>query len=69
MVEVSEFSIGESNGETKIKNINPSSLPHFHGLVYEYPDTFLFEFAVMCMKQDYTTDEQKIKLFPSTMKD
>jgi hypothetical protein len=69
MVEVFEFPIQETNGETKMKNINPSSLPHFHGLVSEDPDTFLFEFAVICKTYDYTTDEQNIKLFPSTLKD
>jgi hypothetical protein len=69
MVEIFEFPIWESNGETKMKNINPSSLPHFHGLVYEDPDTFLFEFAVICRTYDYTTNEQKLKIFPSTLKD
>jgi hypothetical protein len=33
MVEIFEFPIHESNGDTKMKNISPSSLPHFHGLV------------------------------------
>jgi hypothetical protein len=69
MVEIFEFPIRESNGETKMKNINPSSLPHFHGLVSEDPDTFLFEFVVICRTYDYTTDEHKLKLFPSTLKD
>jgi hypothetical protein len=52
-----------------MKNINPFALPHFHGLVYEYPNTFLFEFVVTCRTYDYTTNEQNIKLFPSTLKD
>jgi hypothetical protein len=39
-----------------MKNINPFTLPHFHGLVYEYHDTFLFEFAVICRTYDYTID-------------
>jgi hypothetical protein len=69
MVEVFEFPIRETNGETKMKNINPSTLPHFHGLVSEDPDTCLFDFAVICKTYDYNTNEQNFKLFPSTMKD
>jgi len=52
-----------------MKNISPSTLPHFHGLTTEDPDTFLFEFFVICRTYDYTDDEQKLKLFPSTLKD
>jgi hypothetical protein len=65
--EIFEFPIRESDGEAKMKNINPSALPHFHGLVSKDPDTFLFEFAVICRTYDYTTDEHKLKLFPSTL--
>jgi len=39
--------IKETNGDTKMKNISPSALPHFHGLTTEDPDTFLFEFSVI----------------------
>jgi hypothetical protein len=67
--EIFEFPIHESNGEAKMKNINPSTLPHFHGLVSKDPDTFLFEFAIICRTYDYTTDEKNLKLFPSTLKD
>jgi hypothetical protein len=52
-----------------MKNINTSTLPHFHGLVSKDPDTFLFEFAFICKIYDYTTNEQKFKIFPSTLKD
>jgi hypothetical protein len=31
-VEVFEFPIWETNGETKMKNINPFALPHFSDL-------------------------------------
>ena len=34
----------------------------------EDPDAFLFEFYVLCRGYDYTTDPQKLKLFPSTLK-
>lgn len=63
------FPIRETNGDTKMKNINPSTLPHFHGLTTEDLNTFLFEFVVICRTYDYAEDEQKLKLFPSTLKD
>jgi len=63
------FPIRETNGDTNMKNISPSTLPHFHDLITEDPDTFLFEFDVICRTYDYTNDEQKLKLFPSTLKD
>lgn len=31
------FPIRETNGDTKMKNISPSALPHFHGLTIEDP--------------------------------
>ena len=42
------FPIRETNADTKMKNISPSALPHFHGLKIEDPHTFLFEFVVIC---------------------
>lgn len=42
-----DFPIREANGDCKMKNISPSSLPHFNGLTSEDPDTFLFEFIVI----------------------
>ena len=59
------FPIRETNGDDKMKNISPSSLPHFHGLTLEDPDTFLFEFVVICRTYDYTSNDQKLNLFPS----
>jgi len=47
------FPIQETNGDTKMKNISPSALPHFHGLTTEDPDTFLFEFVVLCHTYDH----------------
>jgi hypothetical protein len=47
--EIFEFPIWESNGEAKMKTINPFSLPNFHGLVSEDPNTFLFEFPVILL--------------------
>ena len=51
------FPIRETNGDTKIKNTSPSALPHFHGLTIEDPNTFLFEFSIICQTYDYTNDE------------
>ena len=63
------FPIRETSGDTKMKNISPFAIPHFHGLTSKDPDTFLFEFSIICQTYDYTNDEQKLKLFPSTLKD
>ena len=63
------FPIRETNGDTKMKNIICSALPHFQGLTTEDPDTFLFEFAIICRTYDYAEDEKKLKFFTSTLKD
>jgi len=63
------FPILETNGEAKMKDISPASLPHFHGLSSEDPDTLMLEFVIVCRTYEYTYDEQKLKLFPSTLKD
>lgn len=64
-----EFPIRVTNGDARMKNISPSSLPHFHGLTSEDHDTFFSEFFFVCRTYDYTSDDQKLKLFPSTIKD
>ena len=61
--------IREVEGETKMKNINPLAIPHFHGITYEDPDTFIFEFFVVCRTYDYASDDQKFNIFPFTLKD
>lgn len=63
------FPIRETNGEARMKNIIPTTLPHFHFLTDEDLDTFMFEFYVVYMTYDYAFDEQKLKLFPFTLKD
>jgi len=63
------FPIQETNGDTKMKNIGPFALPHFHGLTTEDPDNFLFEFIIICQTYDSREDEKKLKLFPPTLKD
>jgi hypothetical protein len=49
-----DFPIKETNGETQMKNSNPSMLPHLHGLILEDPNTFLFVFSIVCKTYHYT---------------
>jgi hypothetical protein len=52
-----------------MKNIHLLVLPHFHGLVSEDPDFFPFEFDILYHNYDYKYDVQKLRLFPTTLKD
>jgi len=52
-----------------MKNINLVDLPNFHGLSTEDPNTFLFEFEVVCQTYDHLVYVQNLKPFPSTLKD
>jgi len=52
-----------------MRNISPSILPNFHRKRNEDPKTFLFEFEVLYRSYDYLHDAQKLKLFPTTLKD
>lgn len=56
--EVFEFPIWETNGKTKMKNINPSVLPQFHGLTIEDPNTFFLNLQLFV---GLTTTHQMIK--------
>jgi hypothetical protein len=51
-----------------MKNIPPSVLPNFFGLITEDPDSFMFEFDIVCRTYGYTSDAQKLRLFPATLK-
>jgi len=51
-----------------MKVIPLQHIPTFHSLTSKDPDELLFEFDVLCRGYDYTTDPQKLKLFPSTLK-
>jgi hypothetical protein len=63
------FPIGDlPRGTTPMKNIPLSALPNFHGLSSEDPDEFLFEFDILCRSYDYISPNQKLKLFPATLK-
>jgi hypothetical protein len=51
-----------------MKNIPPSVLPNLFGLTTEDPDSFMFEFDIICRTYGYTNDAQKLRLFPATLK-
>lgn len=62
-----EFPIGElPRGTTPMKNIPLLALPNFHGLSSEDPNEF--EFDILCRSYDYVSANQKLKLFPATLK-
>ena len=63
-----EFTIGNLGAGVPTKPIPLVALPNFYGLVSEDPDMFLFEFDIVCWGYDYTTDAQKLKNFPYTLK-
>lgn len=62
------FPIGDLGTSAPTKPIPLVALPNFHGLISEGPDTFLFEFDIVCQGYDYTTYAEKLKIFPSTLK-
>lgn len=63
-----EFPIGEITGDAPMNPIPLTTLPNFHGLSTEDPDTFLFKFAIICRGYEYVNDAQKLKIFPVTLK-
>ena len=46
------FPIIETNGDPRMKNISPTTLPHFHGLTSKDLGTFMFELVVFCRTYD-----------------
>ena len=62
-----EFPIKDLGGVIQM-HIIPPSLPNFHGLANEDPDTFLFEFKILCRGYYYCTNDQRLKVFPLTLK-
>jgi hypothetical protein len=63
------FPILDTTPNVNMKNIPLSALPTFYGKSSEDPDTFLFEFDILCRSYNYLQDSQKLKLFPATLKD
>jgi len=64
----SQYPIVDTAANAPMKAIPLQHIPTFHSLTSEDLDAFLFEFDVLCRGYDYTTDPQKLKLFPSTLK-
>jgi hypothetical protein len=63
-----EYHIVNLIANAPMKSIPSQNIPTFHGLISEDPDAFLFKFDVLCRGCDYTSEPQKLKLFPSTLK-
>ena len=63
------FPILDLTQNVNMKNINPSVLLTFHGLSTEDPNSFLFEFDILCRRYNYVSDAQKLKLFLATLND
>jgi hypothetical protein len=63
------FPILDTTPNVNVKNIPFSTLPTFYGKISEDPDTFLFEFDILCRRYNYLQYAQKLKLFPATLKD
>ena len=63
-----EFLDKNPRGVVQMHRIPPSSLPNFHSLENEDPDAFLFQFEVICRGYDYCTNDQKLNVFPLTLK-
>jgi hypothetical protein len=63
-----KFPIGNLGVGVPTKPIPLGTLPNFHGLLSEDPDTFLFEFDIVCRGYDYMMEAQKLKKIPSTLK-
>jgi len=62
-----QFPIQEVDEETKMNNINPSTLNHFHGITNKDSSNFLLDIEFHCRTYEYKTYAQKIRLFPSTL--
>ena len=63
-----KFPIIDSGRVAPKKSISPHVLPNFHGLENEDPDVFLFQFEVLCRGYGYCSNDQKLNVFPLTLK-
>jgi hypothetical protein len=59
----------DTTQNVNMKNIPLSAVPTFYGKSSEDPDTFLFEFDILCRSYNYLQYAQKLKLFLATLKD
>ena len=51
-----------------MKNIPPSVLPNVYGMSSENPDSFMFDFDILCRTYGYIDHTHKLRLFPATLK-
>ena len=63
-----DFPIENVTGDALMRPIPLTALPSFHGLSSEDPDTFLFEFDIICRGYDYIADAQRLKIFHAIVK-
>ena len=63
-----EFPIRYLRGVAPTKRIPPHVLPIFHGLENEDPDVFLFQFELLCRAYGNCANDQKLNVFPLTLK-
>jgi hypothetical protein len=63
-----EFPIRDLEGVVQMQSIPPFDLPNFHDLENEDPHAFLFQFELLCRGYGYFTNNQKLKVFPLTLK-
>jgi len=63
-----EFPIGDIRVDAQMKSIPLTTFPNFHVLSSKDPNTFLFEFYIVCRGYDYVVDALKLKIFPATLK-
>ena len=62
------FPILDLDPDVVMKNNPHSVLPQVHGMITEDPDSFLFEFEILCESYNYVNDGKKLKLFRATLK-
>ena len=63
-----DFPIGNVTGDAPMRPIPLATLPIFHGISSKDPNTFLFEFHIICHGYDYIVDAEKLKIFPANLK-
>jgi hypothetical protein len=63
------FPILDTTKNVNMKTIPLSTLATFYGKSSEDPDTFLFEFDILCRSYNNLQYAQKLKIFPATLKD
>ena len=58
------FPIQENDINVQMKKIHPYVLPNFKGMRLEGPETFIFEFEIICRSYGYSLHIQKLNFFP-----